>query len=120
MTKQQLFEQITQKNSYLCVGLDTDIKKIPSHLLKEKDPIFEFNRQIIDATAEFAVAYKPNIAFYEALGAKAGKVYNAQLNIYQKNALQLPMLSVVILEIHRDYTLVHSSINLLLDLTSIR
>lgn len=70
MTKQQLFEQITQKNSYLCVGLDTDIKKIPSHLLKEKDPVFEFNRQIIDATAEFAVAYKPNIAFYEALGAK--------------------------------------------------
>ncbi|AFK04608.1 orotidine 5'-phosphate decarboxylase [Emticicia oligotrophica DSM 17448] len=70
MTKQQLFEQITQKNSYLCVGLDTDIKKIPSHLLKEKDPIFEFNRQIIDATAQFAVAYKPNIAFYEALGAK--------------------------------------------------
>jgi len=70
MTKQQIFEQITQKNSYLCVGLDTDIKKIPSHLLKEKDPIFEFNRQIIDATAKFAVAYKPNIAFYEALGAK--------------------------------------------------
>lgn len=70
MTKQQLFEQITQKNSYLCVGLDTDIKKIPSHLLKEKDPIFEFNRQIIDATIEFSVAYKPNIAFYEALGAK--------------------------------------------------
>jgi orotidine-5'-phosphate decarboxylase len=70
MTKQQLFEQITKKNSYLCVGLDTDIKKIPSHLLKEKDPIFEFNRQIIDATTEFAVAYKPNIAFYEALGAK--------------------------------------------------
>jgi orotidine-5'-phosphate decarboxylase len=70
MTKQQLFEQIIQKNSYLCVGLDTDIKKIPSHLLKEKDPIFEFNRQIIDATAKYAVAYKPNIAFYEALGAK--------------------------------------------------
>lgn len=70
MTKQQLFEQITKKNSYLCVGLDTDIKKIPSHLLKEKDPIFEFNRQIIDATAEYAVAYKPNIAFYEALGAR--------------------------------------------------
>jgi orotidine-5'-phosphate decarboxylase len=70
MTKQQLFELITKKNSYLCVGLDTDIKKIPSHLLKEKDPIFEFNRQIIDATIDFAVAYKPNIAFYEALGAK--------------------------------------------------
>ncbi|WP_435355948.1 orotidine-5'-phosphate decarboxylase [Emticicia sp. SJ17W-69] len=70
MTKQQLFEQITQKKSYLCVGLDTDIKKIPSHLLIEKDPIFEFNRQIIDATFEFSVAYKPNIAFYEALGAR--------------------------------------------------
>lgn len=70
MTKQQLFEQITKKNSYLCVGLDTDIKKIPSHLLKEKDPIFEFNRQIIDATIEFSVAYKPNIAFYEAHGSK--------------------------------------------------
>lgn len=70
MTKQQLFEQITQKKSYLCVGLDTDIKKIPSHLLKEKDPIFEFNRQIIDATIDYTVAYKPNIAFYEAMGAK--------------------------------------------------
>jgi orotidine-5'-phosphate decarboxylase len=70
MTKQQLFEQITQKKSYLCVGLDTDIQKIPLHLLKEKDPIFEFNRQIIDATIDFSVAYKPNIAFYEALGAK--------------------------------------------------
>ncbi|WP_394994363.1 orotidine-5'-phosphate decarboxylase [Emticicia sp.] len=70
MTKQQLFKQITQKKSYLCVGLDTDIKKIPSHLLKEKDPIFEFNRQIIDATIDYTVAYKPNIAFYEAMGAK--------------------------------------------------
>lgn len=70
MTKEQLFEQIQTKKSYLCVGLDTDIKKIPSYLQKEKDPIFEFNRQIIDATHKFAVAYKPNIAFYEALGAK--------------------------------------------------
>jgi len=70
MTKQQLFEEIKRKISYLCVGLDTDIKKIPHHLLKEKDPIFEFNRQIIDATIDYTVAYKPNIAFYEALGAK--------------------------------------------------
>ena len=70
MTKAQLFDQIKQKKSYLCVGLDTDIQKIPQHLLSEKDPIFEFNRQIIDATHQFAVAYKPNIAFYEALGAK--------------------------------------------------
>ena len=70
MTKNQLFEQIQQKKSYLCVGLDTDIQKIPKHLLIEKDPIFEFNRQIIEATHQYAVAYKPNIAFYEAIGAK--------------------------------------------------
>ncbi len=68
MTREQLFQQIKTKNSYLCVGLDTDIKKIPSHLLKFEDPIFEFNRQIIDATSEFCVAFKPNLAFYESLG----------------------------------------------------
>ena len=68
MDRQWLFEQIKAKNSYLCVGLDTDIKKIPRHLLKEADPVFEFNRQIIDATADLAVAYKPNLAFYEQLG----------------------------------------------------
>jgi len=70
MTRSELFEQIKKKQSYLCVGLDTDLTKIPKHLLQEEDPIFEFNKQIIDATKEFAVAYKPNIAFYEALGAK--------------------------------------------------
>jgi orotidine-5'-phosphate decarboxylase len=70
MNRAQLFEQITKKNSYLCVGLDTDITKIPAHLKNSSDPIFEFNKQIIDATHEFCVAYKPNIAFYEALGAK--------------------------------------------------
>jgi orotidine-5'-phosphate decarboxylase len=70
MTKQELFEQILKKKSYLCVGLDTDIKKIPQHLLQTKDPIFEFNRRIIDATANYAVAYKPNIAFYEAMGVR--------------------------------------------------
>jgi orotidine-5'-phosphate decarboxylase len=68
MTKAQLFEQILKKESYLCVGLDTDLSKIPSHLLKEKDPVFEFNKQIIDSTHQHCVAYKPNIAFYEALG----------------------------------------------------
>lgn len=68
MTREQLFQQIKIKNSYLCVGLDTDIKKIPPHLLKFEDPIFEFNRQIIDATSEFCVAFKPNLAFYESLG----------------------------------------------------
>ena len=70
MNRAQLFEQITKKNSYLCVGLDTDINKIPTHLKNTSDPVFEFNKQIIDATHEYCVAYKPNIAFYEALGAK--------------------------------------------------
>ena len=70
VTRQELFAQIKKKNSYLCVGLDTDLEKIPAHLLSEKDPVFEFNKQIIDATHEFCVAYKPNIAFYEALGSK--------------------------------------------------
>ncbi len=70
MTKQELFEEIKRKNSFLCVGLDTDPEKIPQHLLELEDPIFEFNKQIIDATKDYCVAYKPNIAFYEALGAE--------------------------------------------------
>ena len=70
MNKQQLFENIKRKKSFLCVGLDTDIKKIPEHLLKEEDPIFAFNKAIIDATADYCVAYKPNLAFYESLGVK--------------------------------------------------
>lgn len=68
MNRKQLVEQIRRKKSYLCVGLDTDIEKIPQHLLKTDDPIFEFNKAIIDATQEYCVAYKPNIAFYEAQG----------------------------------------------------
>lgn len=70
MNKQQLIEQIQAKKSFLCVGLDTDINKIPQDLLAMDDPIFEFNKQIINKTAEFAVAYKPNTAFYEVYGAK--------------------------------------------------
>jgi len=70
MTRQELFNHIEAKGSYLCVGLDSDIEKLPHHLLKEKDPIFEFNKQIIDATIDYAVAYKPNLAFYESQGAK--------------------------------------------------
>lgn len=70
MTRQQLIEQIFTKKSFLCVGLDTDIKKIPSHLLGSEDPIFDFNKAIIDATAEYCVAYKPNLAFYESMGTK--------------------------------------------------
>lgn len=70
MNSQQLFGQIRKKQSYLCIGLDTDLEKIPAHLRSLPDPVFEFNKQIIDATHEFCVAYKPNIAFYEALGPK--------------------------------------------------
>lgn len=68
MTYDQLFEQIKKKKSFLCVGLDSDIAKIPSHLLQAEDPVFAFNKAIVDATAEVAIAYKPNIAFYECRG----------------------------------------------------
>ncbi|MCG8310401.1 MAG: orotidine-5'-phosphate decarboxylase [Cytophagales bacterium] len=70
MNREELINQIQKKKSFLCVGLDTDIKKIPQHLLKYEDPIYEFNRRIIDATSDYCVAYKPNLAFYEAYGPK--------------------------------------------------
>ncbi len=70
MTRDQLFSAISKKSSFLCTGLDTDIRMIPHHLLKEKDPVFAFNRAIIDATIDYTVAYKPNLAFYEALGGR--------------------------------------------------
>lgn len=70
MTRQQLIDEIFSKETFLCVGLDTDIKKIPEHLLKEEDPIFAFNKAIIDYTAPYCVAYKPNLAFYESMGVK--------------------------------------------------
>lgn len=70
MTLQQIFEQIQVKQSFLCVGLDTDLKKVPQHLLGSEDPIFEFNKAVIDATAPYCVSYKPNLAFYEAAGVK--------------------------------------------------
>jgi orotidine-5'-phosphate decarboxylase len=70
MTTQQLYDQIQLKKSFLCVGLDVDLNKIPPHLLALEDPIFEFNKAIIDATHDLAVAYKPNIAFFEAYGIK--------------------------------------------------
>ncbi len=70
MDRKELIQQIKQKRTFLCVGLDTDLKKVPQHLLKEEDPIFAFNKAIIDATADYCVAYKPNLAFYEAFGVK--------------------------------------------------
>lgn len=69
MTREELIEQIRKKRSFLCVGLDTDVRKIPSHLQRAEDPVYEFNKAIIDATASSAIAYKLNIAFYESLGA---------------------------------------------------
>lgn len=80
MDYNQLFEQIKKKKSFLCVGLDSDITKIPSFLLKEEDPIFEFNKRIIDATAQYTVAYKPNIAFYEAHGVSGWKSLERTIN----------------------------------------
>lgn len=70
MTRNQLIEQIRKKRSYLCVGLDTDLSKIPKHFLSTSEPAFEFNKTIIDATREYCVAYKLNTAFYEAMGLK--------------------------------------------------
>ncbi|MDD3741250.1 MAG: orotidine-5'-phosphate decarboxylase [Bacteroidales bacterium] len=68
MNYEQVFEQIKAKKSFLCVGLDSDYEKLPKHLLTHESPVFEFNRQIIDATAKYSIAYKPNLAFYESLG----------------------------------------------------
>jgi orotidine-5'-phosphate decarboxylase len=73
MTKQEIIAQIQLKKSFLCIGLDVDLDKIPAHLLELEDPIFEFNKQIIEATHHLAVAYKPNTAFYEAYGIKGWK-----------------------------------------------
>lgn len=83
MTKDQLFQQILEKQSYLCVGLDTDLSKIPTHLLDSDDPIFEFNKAIIDATHDLCVAYKPNLAFYESVGLKGWQALEKTLDYLQ-------------------------------------
>lgn len=80
MTRAELVAQIRTKHSCLCVGLDTDIQKIPKHLLKERNPILAFNKAIIDATKDYCVAYKPNIAFYEVLGARGWEILEETLN----------------------------------------
>lgn len=89
MTKKELVSQIFQKKSFLCVGLDTDIKKIPAHVLGEKDPVFAFNKQIIDATEPYTVAYKPNIAFYEAMGTRGWDSLQKTLEYIPKNCFTI-------------------------------
>jgi orotidine-5'-phosphate decarboxylase len=85
MTREELIAEIYRKQSFLCVGLDPELEKIPQHLLDFEDPIFEFNKRIIDATAEFAVAFKPNTAFYEAQGVKGWASLEKTLNYLPKN-----------------------------------
>lgn len=85
MNREQLIEQIKTKKSFLCVGLDTDIKKIPQHLLQEEDPIFAFNKAIIDATAPYCVSYKPNLAFYEAFGVKGMVSFEKTIKYLKEN-----------------------------------
>jgi len=85
MTIEKLVSEIKRKKSFLCVGLDVDITKIPPHLLETEDPIFEFNKQIIDATYHVAVCYKPNTAFYEAYGIKGWKSFDKTIKYIKKN-----------------------------------
>jgi orotidine-5'-phosphate decarboxylase len=85
MNHSELFQNIKNKRSFLCVGLDSEIEKIPQFLLKEKDPVFQFNKRIIDATHHFAVAYKPNVAFYECFGAEGWKTLELTVKYIKQN-----------------------------------
>ena len=85
MRREELIEQIREKESFLCVGLDTDLKKIPQHLLEVEDPIFDFNKAIVDATAPYCVAYKPNLAFYEAFGVKGLAAFEKTVDYLKAN-----------------------------------
>ncbi|MBA6152977.1 orotidine-5'-phosphate decarboxylase [Gelidibacter maritimus] len=85
MTTQQLIDQIKLKKSFLCIGLDVDLNKVPQHLLKEEDPIFAFNKAIIDATHHLCVAYKPNTAFYEAYGLKGWESLDKTIKYLNQN-----------------------------------
>lgn len=85
MKRDQLVENIRRKGSFLCVGLDSDINKLPAHLLTADDPVFEFNKAIIDATAPYCVAYKPNLAFYEATGAQGWITLEKTINYIKEN-----------------------------------
>lgn len=85
MSTEDLISEIKRKNSFLCIGLDVDLNKIPEYLLKEEDPIFAFNKAIIDATHTYAVAYKPNIAFYEAHGIEGWKSLDKTIKYLNEN-----------------------------------
>ena len=85
MNREELIEQIKTKKSFLCVGLDTDLKKIPQHLLNDNDAIFTFNKNIIDATAPYCVAYKPNLAFYESMGVKGIAAFESTVEYLKEN-----------------------------------
>ena len=85
MTRQELLENIRRKHSFLCVGLDTDIKKIPAHILSDADPIFAFNKAIIDATADLCIAYKPNLAFYESIGTDGWTAFEKTVKYIKEN-----------------------------------
>ena len=85
MNRQELIQQIKEKKSFLCVGLDSDPRKLPECLKNCDDPVFEFNKAIIDATAEYAVAYKPNLAFYECDGLKGYEAYEKTIAYLKEN-----------------------------------
>jgi orotidine-5'-phosphate decarboxylase len=85
MTKDELISEIRRKQSFLCIGLDSDIEKIPVHLLKSDDPVFEFNKQIIDATSHLCIAYKPNLAFYESQGIKGWQSLSKTIDYLRNN-----------------------------------
>lgn len=89
MTRAELIREIKTKESFLCIGLDSDLKKIPTHLLELEDPIFEFNKQIIDNTKAFCVAYKPNIAFYESMGTKGWESLRKTIEYIPKNCFTI-------------------------------
>ena len=80
MTRQQLIQNIKNKKSFLCVGLDSDMSKLPQCVLKYDEPIWEFNKRIIDSTYKYAIAYKPNVAFYESLGSKGWQALEKTVN----------------------------------------
>lgn len=85
MTRKELIASIQRKRSFLCVGLDTDLKKVPAHLLQEEDPVFAFNKAIIDATVPYCVAYKPNLAFYESMGVKGWIAFEKTVAYLREN-----------------------------------